>query len=372
MGDHRVGCKRLYNVLGCKLPCHSLGMSFPVSNGTWIDLYIGPRPRMGIRVGKSGMYVLPDRKSFFGSWDSFQDASDEGSPGNLFLEIFCAMVVTVPDHVSAAFRHDEEGAKQTLLDMVVERVETFRTTIDAVAGTIGLRLNNQFVLELLNEDRLVYRDVFGAEIAMHQFQSPGLRVLDHIAITDYGIQELTWLLPRYGQAKAETAEAYGSILNWLLRAWSEHDRVYRFFALFTPLEMALQGVTVEAKAESKQMRRSTRNLIKRYGGETKDELLAYFDSSMGRLRPSLEERFAESARDAALAGWEQDITEFGRLNKIRNGLIHRGDTKLRLPESTHLPSLDEVAALQRLVERYVSFTLFGVDAVVPGRMEDTL
>lgn len=55
---------------------------------------------------------------------------------------------------------------------------------------------------------------------------------------------------------------------------------------------------------------------------------------------------------------------FRKFNRLRNGLIHRGDPKVRFHVTV---GDDEAAELSDLVERYISLRLFGDMAVYKSR-----
>ncbi len=73
--------------------------------------------------------------------------------------------------------------------------------------------------------------------------SPALQLLETVALNQAGIITLGQLLPGIGQS-SERAIRFGSkALEWLLRAWIEHDPVSKFTFLFIALEVVLGKVT---------------------------------------------------------------------------------------------------------------------------------
>lgn len=56
-----------------------------------------------------------------------------------------------------------------------------------------------------------------------------------------------------------------------------------------------------------------------------------------------------------MPGCENDKAAFKLFNRIRNGLLHRGDPNVKI----HVPVGEEIQALEDLTERYVNFYLFG-------------
>lgn len=93
-------------------------------------------------------------------------------------------------------------------------------------------------------------------------------------------------------------------------------------------------------------------LIHTYGGEQQEDLQALFNWLVRNQRPSLIDRFSLFAEQARLPGWENDIQAFRQFNRIRNGLIHRGDPNVRIHVTI---SENEVRALEDLTERYVNY-----------------
>jgi len=123
--------------------------------------------------------------------------------------------------------------------------------------------------------------------------------------------------------------------------------------------MTLEGIRGELPQEQLVQIGKLRDLIGAYAGEDEEQLNSCLDRLVNSQRPSLIDRFAIFAREANMPQWENDVEAFKRFNKIRNGLIHRGDARVRL----HVPIGEETRALGDLTERYVNFALFGDTAI---------
>ncbi len=70
-----------------------------------------------------------------------------------------------------------------------------------------------------------------------------------------------------------------------------------------------------------------------------------------------------------MAGWENDIIAFRKFNRIRNSLVHQGNSNLDLQVPV---SEDEVRQLEDLAERYVSLALFGDGRVYTSQYRPSL
>ncbi len=190
--------------------------------------------------------------------------------------------------------------------------------------------------------------------------SPALDVLERVSLTKQGVEELR-RLPRLAEIARSGSQSVGSVaLSWLMRAWREPDPVSRFLALFTPLEMVLQGYGGGEQPEAERRAASMRHLLATHDGENKEELLRYFEHLVKLQRPGLPAWFRQMAQRAGMPGWERDADAFHRFNQLRNALLHRGDPGIRLVVAV---SDEEVRQLQDIVERYVSQSLFGDGAV---------
>jgi hypothetical protein len=100
------------------------------------------------------------------------------------------------------------------------------------------------------------------------------------------------------------------------------------------------------------------------GGDDKERLLEYLQSLAERSGAvPLGRRFEALASHWRIPGWRSDIEAFLRFKRMRDFLLHRGDTEI----SHRLTLGDEVRSLSDLVERYVSLAIFGHAQVYESR-----
>ena len=63
MAEERVGYRRLYDSMGCSLvDREELDLSVSLDN-LYVQVYLGPRPKLGITVSQSGKYIVPGETS---------------------------------------------------------------------------------------------------------------------------------------------------------------------------------------------------------------------------------------------------------------------------------------------------------------------
>lgn len=362
-GYEWIGIRRLYDAIGAELSSDMYDWEAEISIGRSIvvGVYFGPKPRYGIVLpGEGGdKYIVIGKPGRMAIGPHYPDATQSGYPSTLFTEIVCLKEVAVPLDLSHAFWRNEAEACDQLVGMVDEQRDEYLSVLDLVAGTIGLRYHPQLVRELINENAVAAKEPYPSV----QMVSPGLEVMVPLNLTLPVLEHMKLVLNTVGAVDDEEHAFMGSVLSWLMRAWPEREIVNKFVALFIPLEMVLNDYGVKNPPDVRMKQRAIRNLIKRCALDNRDELLAFFDEMAQNLRPPLTARFEKLANEAKLQGWESDIEAFRRFNSIRNDLVHRGkrQVKLHLPED--VLQKGDVAALEDLTERYVSFALFGDAAV---------
>jgi hypothetical protein len=162
------------------------------------------------------------------------------------------------------------------------------------------------------------------------------------------------------QLTVKEAERDSRVLGWLIRAWAERDIIAKFNALFIPLEMILDGVSGALSADLSSHIQALQDFIQAQGGEETERLHKSLIEVVSKIRPSLIDRFNTFAEQSKMPGWETDIQAFKMFNRIRNGLLHRGDPNVRIHVTV---GEEETLALEDLTERYVNYYLFQDTAV---------
>ncbi|MGH2585345.1 MAG: hypothetical protein ACRDJE_10575, partial [Dehalococcoidia bacterium] len=280
-------------------------------------------------------------------------------PRSFFTEVGCWFSADIPDELAAAFKRGESEAKSTVLALATARQDELAAVLDLLAGVIGLRFSRQFVMERINENRVAS----AGEQRAQQGYGDALMVLKSVTLNETGIRIMSDIFPAVGSSPDERRAFAGAVLFWLMRAWAERDLVGEFIALFVPLEMVINVHAKLPMGPAKERARVMRKLLREHAGERRDELIAFVNTLAGSHRPSLENRFAWLASAWALDGWHSHVMAFSQFNRLRNGLLHRGEAKVRLHVSV---GQDEVAALDDLVERDVNRALFGDASAARG------
>jgi hypothetical protein len=283
----------------------------------------------------------------------------------LFVEILCLKDIEVQDSISAEFRRKAPASEQPLLAEVDACTPDIRTTLDLVAGVIGLRFYRQFVLVSWAENPVAAR---GHEFSQGIF-GPTWEILEQLELNATGIERIRALLPALDNADAATKDRAASAFGCLLRAWSATDPLTRFMSLFIPIEIVLAGYTGDKEKATDRRRISDRirSILQQQPVSERDELAKYFDHLVGLQRPGLAERFEELARDAQIPGWRADIEAFRRFNRIRNGVLHRGEQDIQLAVTLCNDFRDQVSQLEDIAERYVNWVFFRDHAVYQSR-----
>jgi hypothetical protein len=347
----RVGLRRLYRAHGCELGANAeLRHEFQLGESYAVSVIIGCKPQFGLWTGEDdSRYLVLGVSPVNANWKYEPDIKKTHLVDRLLTEIVVSRLAEISEELHVAFEEKES----TALNSVLAEDESLQLVpaMEFVAGLIGLRLHRQLVVELLNENPVTWRND-GPQI---QFALKRVEVLNPLVLTDRGQYYLKAHFDAAIPGDGIVVEA-GRILGWLHRAWAEFDFLNRFLWLFIPIECALARIKIDSR-EQVEYFKTIRRLIKKHGETEKSVLLKLFNRMAERTRPSLEERFAALAAESGSATFEADIRAFREFNRIRNGLIHRGEQNVRLHVGD--PGKEQVIGLQDIAERYVSYALFG-------------
>jgi hypothetical protein len=245
-----------------------------------------------------------------------RDASASSYPRTFFTEIFCSFNFEVSQELSEALRANDPDANDKLLHAAEERRHDLTSSVNFLAGLVGLRFHRQFVIHQLNEN---YIALLSPTQDRMNYSSPWLETLDNVSLNGAGLTQLDRLLSGLHRVPREKQDAASAALDWLLRAWGEEDALNRFVALFIPLEMVLDASGESTPSAEGDKIKALRQLAQQHASpESKRELVDFLNGIAGRLRPSLEERFEAFARNAQMETWRSDVTAFKVFNGIRN------------------------------------------------------
>jgi hypothetical protein len=351
-----VGYRRLYDAMGCSL-AEGDELRLQLSMGAiTAEVYVGPKPRFGISLASGEEFIIPGTQATLMKAEHHDDPAKSSYPRQFFTEICCSVEVEAPDEVSAAFHQKDPKAQEAILALAEAGTKELKATADLVAGVIGLKIHRQFVVKLICENLYALRQ----DAPALRFTGPWAEMLEGLTLNSVGRQILTQLLEGCAAAEPKLQAAAGSVLHWLLRAWTERDPISRFLALFVPLEMILEGFSRPVAPEWEALRQ----LAATHGGDQVQGLLDFIDKRKAFDRPSLNDRFEALARESGHQGWESDLAAFRKFNRLRNDLMHRGDPSVSFRITV---GQDEVRQMDDLVERYVSLRFFGDMRVYTSR-----
>jgi len=359
MAMERVGYRRLYDAIDCSiLGRDEIRVAFPFEDVFQIEIYIGSAPRFGIKTEDNYEYYVHRGVQNNMNISYHPDVTQSSYPRRFFTEITCFQDIEVGEALSEAFHRQDLKARDEVLSLAEQNGDTYRSIVDLISGTIGLRFHRQLVMKLLNENFVALRD---ASFAIFVFSTP-VELLDNVQMSIQGIEQIeqfSSLLPKNG-AENELAEQWrGVILGWLMRAWAEQDIISKFNALFTALEMLLKGVKGELSKEKQGYAEAIRELIIAHGSKKQEELLAFFDTLVSNQNPSLMSRFELLAKRADMPTRKTDIEAFRHFKNMRNRLVHQGKNNIQIAVANPTIGDDELYAFEDIVERYISYFLFG-------------
>ena len=372
MAIERVGYRRLYDAIDCSISeLDEIRVAFPFEDRFHIEIYIGPTPRFGICTEKNDDYYAHPGTETNKNISYHFDVTQSSHPRRFFTEISCFRDIEVSPALSQAFHHQDQKARDEVLSLAEKDGEEYRRIADLISGTIGLKVHRQFVMELLNENFVALRD---AGFAMFVIGTP-VELLEDVQMSPRGIEQINQfasLLPHEEAGNEAAPQWSGAILGWLIKAWSERDHVSKFNALFIALEMLLKGVKGELSLERQSHAEAIRELIVMQGDEKQEELLAFLDTLVNNQNPSVMSRFKTLAKQANMPTQKADIEASKRFKEMRNSLIHRGKNTIQLVVSHPEISDKELHAFEDIVERYVSYVLFGDIEIYQGHWRKPL
>ncbi len=368
MPFEKIGYRRLYDALGCSLVGKEEVRLSKLMGEIEVEIYFGPRPMLGIAViNQNSRYVMPKGIQNILKVEYNKDATKLSYSGKFFTEIICIKQVKVSQELSDSFHSKDSNAQNELLRLSEENADDFKTAVDLIAGIIGLRFHQQFVLEMINENFFTVRNENDWPL---KSASNDIRILESISLNSFRIKSLEKNIKEISN-KEKRAQKFAAIaLGWLLRAWPESNNIYKFLSLFIPMEIILSGYKGDPENEENKRDKinKIRDIIVAQNGQEYKKLLKFFNQIVGNLRPSLVSRFEQLAKEAKIKGWENDIVAFQRFNSMRNKLLHHGDWKVKLAMLVGEKEIhEETRNLQDLVERYVNWVLFGDDIVYPSK-----
>lgn len=346
-----IGYRRLYDAISCHLEgITKLRLSFPYSKNINIDVNIGPDPRFGISVVDSDKYIWPGKKTLIANVHYSKDVKKTKYPRNFFCEIYSWKEININDSHYAEFRKGSTEGKSYVLSFVEKEERIFKKAIDLIAGSIGVFYSNQFIKELINEDKITFdKDDY---YAISSF-SPYVEILSKMTLNSKGIEGIKSFLSRVASVN-DKAKKVGTIaFRWVNKAWEERKTVDSFIAFFIAFEVLLLSLDIQPRASDFENFDEILQLVdSQTEGKKKIKLTTFLNWLKSRYNLSLVERFETLAKQAGLQDWKNDVKAFKEFNHMRNRLYHGGFDEVRMAVKI---SENHVVKLEDIILKYLKY-----------------
>jgi hypothetical protein len=310
----RVGYKRLYNSLGCSLQSEkpveiSLRLSELESR-----IYIGRDPSLGISAATGSRYYILGQSGSLGTMSFGRKDVSASQQIDLLTEICCIKEIEVDNGTAAAFYAGDSKATQDLFQIIELKADVFRESLDLIAGTIGLRFHRQFVIEILAENPVAFKN---DGTPAQTYHGNTVEVLENLSMRDSGRNSLESMLQQVADASKNAQDFGASALRWLLRSWRERDPFAKFMSLFIPLEVILAAVKYDNNeiVQQRDLNLQIEAILREHGGTESDKLISKYKKLRQLVHPPLSARFECLAENAQIEGWKADIVAFKRFKK---------------------------------------------------------
>ena len=351
-----LGWRRLYDALGVTTEqSGEIAEKVQLASGKSLAIYIGPTPPIGIVSIEGSQFGIPGRQSHI-----FHENNEYKS--DCFLEVSITYTREITPEQSTLLSAADKATREELLEEVEAELALYTTLLDAVSGILGLLIHRQFVLKPLIEHAFFV----GGPEPVRSFSGPWVEILEGLALNQNTGPKLANLLRGLEKTPENVLSKGGLVLYWLLKAWRESDSIAKFMYLFIPLEATLQ-VDAGPDAHAIECLESLETLVEGLDVPNKDALHNFLAKARTTYGPTLNSRFEEFAKSAAIPGWELDVEAFKKFNRMRNLLLHAGNKNVR----GHIDFEQNTRTLEDLVERYVSVALLGTPDVYKSTKRPT-
>lgn len=356
MGTETIGKRRLYDALGCSIgDGQEICIKDFLPDGKQVRVYIGPNPPLGVLALESAQYAIPGRETkFFHSNPEYKS--------DCYFEIAIMFEFEADETLSQGILNKDQKARESLLQLASSYDQLFEKLIDAISGIIGLKIHRQFVLKQLVENAFISS---GPE-PVSSYTGEAVEILESIKLKELAQSVISEHLAALKSTTEDNLANGGAIFHWLLKAWREKDIVSKFTYLFIPLEAILPSDT-DIPSDIENNIAELMEIILASNVKDKKRLLKFLDVTKTKYGPTLNARFEEFARNAAIPGWEADVAAFKKYNRMRNLLFHAGHREI----NTHVNIEKETRTLEDLVERYIGIALLGNHEVYSSRWRPT-
>ncbi|HEX7902562.1 MAG TPA: hypothetical protein VF487_01695 [Chitinophagaceae bacterium] len=310
--------------------------------------------------GPVRLYPTNEKKS--SSANTFVHLGPEKYPADLYTEVIVYRMIDVTEHEYELIQFESLEERGKLLKRFDEFEPVMQRAIEYCAGMLGIRVNPELVsIPIFDVDQ---RYLFINDRIYAVQGGFILQVRSEVNVIHVGDTAIQHSLDTLKLQKHDVVEKATESLGWLLRGWSAEDYVLRFISFFTALEFIIPGKLLIDPTSFKSTREKLIDLINQ--SNLKNDLPAErYDLFLFRDPPnvSLSIRFEMFARDANLYDLEKDIDDFRNYHKIRNALLHKGDSMIG--RSNYVEN-ETLINLERFVQKYVRFILYGIREEIPS------
>jgi hypothetical protein len=337
----KIGLGRFYNAKFCELSgCESIIWEQQLHDVEVIS-----------RLGRNTNNILWGQFTFYKEPGQNQPEVYPGPdkfPAELYFEVTAYRWIEIDDcFADRLFENDADARDE------VYKHEAFKNemqqALNYTAGMLGLQVNPELVRIPIFDLDLKY--IFKGNDTYSVQTGFGLEVPQTINIKNSKPGKIKLEI---SSLKIEEDKA-SECLAWLLRGWTADDYVLKFISFFTALEPVIPTAQKSDTEKFKSIKISLQKFVEqKYENEDKENLFSFLKNLS--MPVSIVKRFEQWAREIKLENWENDITDFRRLNKIRNWLLHRGDSSIaNEPHATN----EDLQRLEFISKKYVGWALYG-------------
>lgn len=282
-------------------------------------------------------------------------------PAELYMEVMAFKFIEVLDEQYELLQGGDKQVIDDLLKLFKYHESGMRNSIDYCAGMIGLQVNPELVTVPIFE--VDQRYLFIKEKYYALEAGFVIQVRSSVNITYEGKGLIAHNMNNLKLAKTNKVQKATECLSWLLRGWGADDYVLRFISFFAALESVMPNIERIDTKVFDEVRAKLILIIK--GSSLKHDLTTEnYDLFLFKHLPpvSLMDRFTKLASKAKLDNWQKDIEDFRDYNNIRNGILHRGDS--RIAREPHVDN-NKLKDFEALTQKYIRCVLYGSTKNIP-------
>ncbi|MGC4100849.1 hypothetical protein [Ferruginibacter sp.] len=289
--------------------------------------------------------------------EKLANTSSEKYPAELYFEVIAYKLIDVNDVIASELSNHNLEAREKVYKEILVHEESLISALNYAAGMLGLRLSPELVKLPIFD--IEHKYVFISNKLFSLESSLAIQVKKDINFLAPGKEKLSLKMESLKLEDKDPLKKSIECLTWFLRAWGTEDYVLKFVSFFTALEPIIPLFDREEKKKYKIAKAKLLEMLKSQEKEDKD--LTLFINRI-HLPISLSKRFENWAKQIQLDGWENDIVDFERFYKIRNQLLHQGDSSIaKTPFATN----KDLEELETLTHKYANWALYNKRNINP-------